>query len=99
LQQQVENALDRGKMFRNKLEKEGANETDLSTVMNHLENKMQKVEDLLQDDRTRQNDTLSLKLAQRKNRRKNLQSKLTEVKQRIDEKEKEVVVAKDRIMT
>jgi len=67
--------------------------------MNHLENKMQKVEDLLQDDRTRQNDTLSLKLAQRKNRRKNLQSKLTEVKQRIDEKEKEVVVAKDRIMT
>lgn len=53
LQGQLEQALDRGKAFKDRLDKEGADEQDVNTVMNTLEKKMQRVEDLLEADKTR----------------------------------------------
>lgn len=99
MQAQVEQALDRGKVFKDRLDKEGADEGDVNIVMDTLEEKMQKVEDWLEHDKTRQNDIMDLKLNQRKNRRKFLQDQLVDVNRKISEKEKEAVVEKDRINT
>jgi len=81
------------------LDKEGADEGDLASIMEALEGKMAKVEDLLEQDRQRQDDSLDLRLAHRRNRRTNLQEELTDVNNKLDEKEQEAVVEKDRAMT
>lgn len=99
LQHHVENALDRGKLFKDRLDKEGAEGKDVNAIMDTLENKMALVEDLLEKDKSRQIDSLALRLRHRKGRRANLQEELDVVNQKLDEKEQEAVVEKDRAMT
>lgn len=58
LEMQVESAYDRGKNFQERLVRDGQREGDAKDMMDQLENKMQRVEDLLLDDKDRQNDML-----------------------------------------
>ena len=58
LEMQVESAYDRGKAFQERLLRDGQKEEDAGEMMSQLENKMQRVEDLLLDDKDRQNEML-----------------------------------------
>lgn len=58
LEMQVESAYDRGKQFQERLIRDGQREDDAKDMMDQLENKMQRVEDMLVDDKDRQNDML-----------------------------------------
>jgi len=51
LEQQVESAFDRGKAFQERLQRDGAQKNELTDMMDQLEGKMQRVEDLLVDDK------------------------------------------------
>lgn len=58
LEMQVESAYDRGKAFQERMHRGGAQDNELDDMMGQLENKMQRVEDLLLDDKDRQQDML-----------------------------------------
>jgi hypothetical protein len=58
LEMQVESAYDQGKAFQERLARDGQNQADGKDMMDQLENKMQRVEDLLLDDKDRQNEML-----------------------------------------
>lgn len=57
----------------------GHKDEELGEMMGQLEGKMQRVEDLLLDDKDRQNDMLKRQLEQRRLRRRKLNEKLVEV--------------------
>lgn len=58
LEMQVESAYDRGKNFQERMARGGAAENELTDMMSQLESKMQRVEDLLLDDKDRQAEML-----------------------------------------
>ena len=66
LEMQVESAYDRGKQYQERLLRDGHKDDDARDMMDQLENKMQRVEDLLVDDKDRQNDMLRRQLEQRR---------------------------------
>lgn len=98
LEQQIESAFDRGKAFQERLQRDGAQKTDLSDMMDQLEGKMQRVEDLLVDDKQRQADMLKRNLEQRRLRRKKLNEKLVEVDVQIQKNDYEVADKKEELV-
>jgi hypothetical protein len=66
--------------------------------MDQLENKMQRVEDLLLDDKDRQNDMLKRQLEQRRLRRRKLNEKLLEVDSSLVKKEYDEVDEKNKVV-
>lgn len=56
-------------------------------MMDQLENKMQRVEDLLLDDKQRQQDMLKRQIEQRNARRRKLNEKMIEVDEQLHKKE------------
>ena len=78
--------------------RDGQNEEDAKDMMDQLENKMQRVEDLLLDDKDRQNDMLKRQLEQRRLRRRKLNEKLAEVDESLYKKEYEKVDEKNVIV-
>ena len=67
-------------------------------MMDQLEGKMQRVEDLLVDDKQRQADMLKRNLEQRRLRRKKLNEKLVEVDVQIQKNDYEVADKKEAIV-
>jgi len=67
-------------------------------MMDQLENKMQRVEDLLLDDKDRQNDMLKRQLEQRRLRRRKLNEKLLEVDSSLVKKEYDEVDEKNKVV-
>ena len=67
-------------------------------MMDQLEGKMQRVEDLLVDDKQRQADMLKRNLEQRRLRRKKLNEKLVEVDVQIQKNDYEVADQKEAIV-
>lgn len=67
-------------------------------MMSQLENKMQRVEDLLLDDKDRQNDMLKRQLEQRRLRRRKLNEKLVEVDEQLHKKEYEEADDKNKVV-
>lgn len=67
-------------------------------MMDQLEGKMQRVEDLLVDDKQRQADMLKRNLEQRRLRRKKLNEKLVEVDVEIQKNDYEVADKKEAIV-
>lgn len=53
LEMQVESAYDRGKAFQERMLRSGHNNQEINEMMSQLEDKMQRVEDLLVDDKDR----------------------------------------------
>ena len=98
LEMQVESAYDRGKHFQERLVRDGQQDDDAKDMMDQLENKMQRVEDLLLDDKDRQNDMLKRQLEQRRLRRRKLNEKLVEVDESLHKKEYEEVDEKNAIV-
>jgi hypothetical protein len=72
------------------LSRDGAQKNELTDMMDQLEGKMQRVEDLLVDDKQRQADMLKRNLEQRRLRRKKLNEKLVEVDVQIQKNDYEV---------
>jgi hypothetical protein len=66
--------------------------------MDQLENKMQRVEDLLLDDKDRQQEMLKRQLEQRRLRRRKLNEKLIEVDETLHKKEYEEVDEKNNVV-
>jgi len=66
--------------------------------MDQLEHKMQRVEDLLVDDKDRQQDMLRRQLEQRRLRRRKLNEKLVEVDEQLTKKEYEEVDEKNKVV-
>lgn len=89
LEMQVESAYDRGKAFQERMHRGGAQEEELGDMMNQLENKMQRVEDLLLDDKDRQAEMLKRQLEQRRLRRRKLNDKLVDVDEQLHKNEYE----------
>lgn len=98
LEMQVESAYDRGKHFQERLVRDGHNDDDNKDMMDQLENKMQRVEDLLLDDKDRQNDMLKRQLEQRRLRRRKLNEKLLEVDSSLVKKEYDEVDEKNKVV-
>ncbi len=61
----------------------GAQEGELTDMMTQLESKMERVEELLLDDKDRQNEMLKRSLEQRRIRRRKLNEKLVEVEEQL----------------
>lgn len=100
LEMQVESAYDRGKAFQERMLRSGHKDEELGEMMNQLEGKMQRVEDLLLDDKDRQAEMLSHQLEQRRLRRRKLNEKLVEVdeqlhKQEYNQADKKTVVVQE----
>jgi hypothetical protein len=98
LEMQVESAYDRGKQFQERILRDGHKDDDAKDMMDQLENKMQRVEDLLVDDKDRQNDMLRRQLEQRRLRRRKLNEKLVEVDEQLHKKEYEEVDEKNKVV-
>lgn len=98
LEMQVESAYDRGKQYQERLLRDGHKDEDAKDMMDQLENKMQRVEDLLVDDKDRQNDMLKRQLEQRRLRRRKLNEKLVEVDEQLHKKEYEEVDEKNKVV-
>ena len=69
------------------MHRSGHKEDDANEMMNQLEGKMQRVEDLLLDDKDRQNEMLKRQLEQRRMRRRKLNDKLVEVDEQLHQNE------------
>jgi hypothetical protein len=80
------------------LSRDGAQKNELTDMMDQLEGKMQRVEDLLVDDKQRQADMLKRNLEQRRLRRKKLNEKLVEVDVQIQKNDYEVADKKEAIV-
>jgi len=80
------------------LNRDGGKEEDSNDMMSQLENKMQRVEDLLLDDKDRQNDMLKRQLEQRRLRRRKLNEKLVEVDEQLHKKEYEEADDKNKVV-
>lgn len=80
---QVNSAYDRGKAFQERMSRAGAKESELTEMMTQLESKMERVEELLLDDKDRQNEMLKRSLEQRRIRRRKLNEKLVDVEEQL----------------
>ena len=80
------------------MSRDGAQKNELTDMMDQLEGKMQRVEDLLVDDKQRQADMLKRNLEQRRLRRKKLNEKLVEVDVQIQKNDYEVADKKEAIV-
>ena len=79
LEMQVENAFDKGKDISDRMKRLGnASEGDVKGMMDELENKMQRVEDVLMSDQERQKEQLNQRMAMRARRRRKYQDKMEE---------------------
>jgi len=76
---QVESAFDRGKDISERMKRlGGATDYDTKAMMEELENKMQRVEDVLLSDQDRQKEQLQQRMAMRARRRRKYQAKMEE---------------------
>lgn len=76
---QVESAFDKGKDISDRMKRlGGASDHDVKGMMDELENKMQRVEDVLLSDQDRQKEQLQQRMAMRARRRRKYQSKMEE---------------------
>jgi len=79
LEMQVESAFDRGKDISERMKRlGGATDYDTKAMMEELENKMQRVEDVLLSDQDRQKEQLQQRMAMRARRRRKYQAKMEE---------------------
>lgn len=91
---QIESAFDKGKSFEDALKRQGA-AGDSKDLLNQLEDKMERVENLMLKDEERQQEMLKMKMEQRRARRRKMQDKLSTVQEEIRNNEAETQEKKE----
>ena len=89
LQQQINNANQRGQSLQHMLKKQGASGEEVEGLIGELQDKIQNVEDMMHQDEKRQAELLARRLDARRQKRKKLAEKLNEVESKLRNNEQE----------
>jgi uncharacterized protein YqgV (UPF0045/DUF77 family) len=98
LQQQINNANQRGQSLQHMLKKQGANGDEVEGLIGELQDKIQNVEDMMHQDEKRQAELLARRLDARRQKRKKLAEKLDEVETRLRNNEVEKQEQMDEVV-
>lgn len=98
LQQQINNANQRGQSLQHMLKKQGAKGDEVEGLIGELQDKIQNVEDMMHQDEKRQAELLARRLDARRQKRKKLAEKLDEVETRLRNNEVEKQEQMDEVV-
>ena len=98
LQQQINNANQRGQSLQHMLKKQGASGDEVEGLIGELQDKIQNVEDMMHADEKRQAELLQRRLDARRQKRKKLADKLEEVENKLRNNESEKQAKMDDVV-
>lgn len=98
LQQQINNANQRGQNLQHLLKKQGASGEEVEGLIGELQDKIQNVEDMMLQDEKRQAELLARRLDARRQKRKKLAEKLNEVESKLRNNEQEKQEKMDEVV-